>query len=230
VNDECTGREDDRGEGIKRMLVTFKTPVKTVYSLETNLHATLRKLLEVAYAMKLCSCKQWFAAEGGSSCASCLAAVALGAADSCTICYEPAAKRTRCCKRAMHLACHVQHGEHAPPPHGFAPDAWRAGEEGEEGEEEPAGRWQVRSWASDSASDELFAEPAAGEAAGEGIPISIRGAASELRKRACCQYTQPIIPARTKTIDARRAIAACKSSIYTKEGKGCGRLNEVVLN
>jgi hypothetical protein len=83
-------------------------------------YENLSKLLKHAYTMKLCSCMQWFAAEDGALCTSCLAAVAVGVADSCTICHEPAAKRTRCCKQAMHLACHVQFKEHAPPPSGVA--------------------------------------------------------------------------------------------------------------
>lgn len=77
--------------------------------------AKVLNVLKFAFDMKLCSCKQWFAGNGSMLCASCLAASAVGAAAACIVCHEPAAKRTRCCKQAMHLACHVHHTEHAPP-------------------------------------------------------------------------------------------------------------------
>jgi hypothetical protein len=116
IDDTCIGDEDDGDEAQKRTLVASSgLPVKFVRSDSQSLLENVRKILKHAFAMKLCSCKQWFAVEGNAHCASCLAATAAGVADSCTVCHEPAAKRTRCCKQAMHAACHARHIEHAPP-------------------------------------------------------------------------------------------------------------------
>ena len=110
---ECVYRTKD-DETHKRMLITSDVAVKACV-FQGNLREVIKKMLQHAFSMKLCSCKQWFAIEGNALCTSCLAAIAVGVADSCTVCHEPAAKRTRCCKQALHTACHAHHTEHAPP-------------------------------------------------------------------------------------------------------------------
>lgn len=102
------------GEPQHRTLIAEAEPVKVISPSQETLHEEVQKVLKFAFSMKLCICKQWFATEGNALCASCLAASAMGATASCIVCHEPATKRTRCCKQAMHAACHEHHTENSP--------------------------------------------------------------------------------------------------------------------
>ena len=122
LGDACVNEPADDGDFRKHTVVRGGRGVikRFLSKSEDTLYVHLEQLLKLAFDLKLCTCKEWFAQDGFDQCPSCLAAVAVGAADSCTICHEPAAKRTRCCKQAMHRACHETHKAHAPPPHGQA--------------------------------------------------------------------------------------------------------------
>jgi hypothetical protein len=115
VDDSCIGVQASGGEVHKRTLIDSADPVIHAMVSTEQLEEVFGKVLKRAFDMKLCSCKQWFAGICMTLCTSCLAASAVGAAAACIVCHEPAAKRTRCCKQAMHKACHVTHTEHAPP-------------------------------------------------------------------------------------------------------------------
>ena len=120
LGDGCVHNPADDGDFIKTTVVRGGVGIikRLLSKSEDEVHVHLEQLLKHAFDLKMCTCREWFAQDGFDQCPSCLAAVALGAADSCTICHEPAAKRTRCCKQAMHRACHESHKVHAPPPHG----------------------------------------------------------------------------------------------------------------
>jgi hypothetical protein len=118
---DCSELAEDHGKGEKFQrffVVAGPTPVRSITSTSEKVLDNLRKVLNFAFAMKLCSCEEWFAEAGGSLCASCMAAIVVGTPDDCSVCHEPSVKRTRCCKQPLHRACHAQHLAHAP--HGGA--------------------------------------------------------------------------------------------------------------
>lgn len=83
---DCSELADDhdKGEKFQRFFVVAGpniTPVMSVTSTsEKKVLDNLRKVLNFAFAMKLCSCEEWFAEAGGSLCASCMAAIVVSGA------------------------------------------------------------------------------------------------------------------------------------------------------